>query len=347
MLQTSIRNTSLQDTLQHIDKYIQLAKITRVADITNLDYYGIPVFASFRPMGKSLSTSQGKGFIKDAALCGAYMEAIEVYFSEEVVPQIFLVSAEEIAEKYQIINPTHFSSINYPSTYKHNWVLGSVLNSNTELIAIPHQLVSIDSTNKDVILSGSHTTGLASGNTLTEALLHGGLEVIERNSGCTNDEIMNVNIENNPLIADLSAKANIWITLLLNKYNIPVFKCVIQNKDFLSNRHFFSGFGCHLNKQIALNRAITEAFQSSATIIAGSRDDIDKTMYLASTENMRKYEKSINYSAISSFESPSVDENWNYLKNILMPHNETFAYYTYLNAEIAIIKAFIVKPEQI
>jgi len=43
-----------EDTLSRIDAKMPAAGITRVADITNLDRIGIPVFSSIRPMAKAV-----------------------------------------------------------------------------------------------------------------------------------------------------------------------------------------------------------------------------------------------------------------------------------------------------
>src|SRR5262249_35185865 len=152
--------------------------ITRVADLTGLDSYGIPVFASFRPQGKALSTSQGKGFLPDAALCGAYMEAIEVYYAEEVKPQLLQTTHAELSTNHLTLEPRLKNSLFYPDDYKYDWVMGKLLSG--QPIYIPYPFVSMDTTNPSIALFGTDTTGLSSGNNLAEALLHGALEIIER-----------------------------------------------------------------------------------------------------------------------------------------------------------------------
>lgn len=56
--------------------------ITRVADLTDLDVLGIPVFAAIRPMSRNLAVSQGKGLSVDAAWVGAVAEALELRAAE-------------------------------------------------------------------------------------------------------------------------------------------------------------------------------------------------------------------------------------------------------------------------
>jgi ribosomal protein S12 methylthiotransferase accessory factor YcaO len=44
----------------------------------------------------------------------------------------------------------------------------------------------------------------------------------------------------------------------------------------------FDGYGCHLDRDVALVRALTEAAQSRVTAIAGTRDDIHRSLYRGS-----------------------------------------------------------------
>src|SRR5258705_6888584 len=55
------RAATLDETWRRFSPAAKRAGITRIAELTGLDTLGIPVFAAVRPMGKSLSTQQGKG----------------------------------------------------------------------------------------------------------------------------------------------------------------------------------------------------------------------------------------------------------------------------------------------
>jgi YcaO-like protein with predicted kinase domain len=62
---------------------------------------------------------------------------------------------------------------------------------------------------------------------------------------------------------------------------LPVIVCVLldrrESPDML--RGASMGFGCHLRRDLAFIRALTEAAQSRLTLIAGSRDDLDRSDY--------------------------------------------------------------------
>ena len=64
-----------------------------------------------------------------------------------------------------------------------------------------------------------------------------------------------------------------------NSYAVPSFEVLIKSKNALDNQVPFKGTGCHVNKNIALNRAIIEAIQSRVTVIVGSREDILHSKY--------------------------------------------------------------------
>ena len=60
---------------------------------------------------------------------------------------------------------------------------------------------------------------------------------------------------------------------------IPVYCCSIKDTNPFGPIQSFGGSGCHLSKEIALSRALTEAAQSRLTFIAGSRDDLFPDLY--------------------------------------------------------------------
>src|SRR5678816_3436514 len=78
------RTASLDATWRRFAPAARIAGITRIADLTGLDTIGIPVFAAIRPMGKSLSTQQGKGTTALAAKISALMEALETWSAEHL-----------------------------------------------------------------------------------------------------------------------------------------------------------------------------------------------------------------------------------------------------------------------
>ena len=78
------RTVSPEETLARVEKLLPAAGITRVADITNLDRIGIPVFSSIRPTAGlgAVSVYNGKGATPAEAKVSAMMEGIERFSAE-------------------------------------------------------------------------------------------------------------------------------------------------------------------------------------------------------------------------------------------------------------------------
>lgn len=68
-----------EETLAAYGPMLPRFQITRLADITDLDCLGVPVFLAVRPNAKGLSVAQGKGLTRVAAKASAMMESIECY----------------------------------------------------------------------------------------------------------------------------------------------------------------------------------------------------------------------------------------------------------------------------
>src|SRR5690348_7480237 len=79
-----LRSATPAQTWRRFAPAARRAGITRIAELTGLDDLGIPVFAAIRPLGRSLSTQQGKGLTAEAARVSALMESLETFTAEQV-----------------------------------------------------------------------------------------------------------------------------------------------------------------------------------------------------------------------------------------------------------------------
>src|SRR5215831_2266787 len=82
----TIREIAAKETLARIRPSLSDFGITRLANITGLDTIGIPVWTAVRPLGCSLSVSQGKGVSHELAVVSAIMESVEVFHAEQPRP---------------------------------------------------------------------------------------------------------------------------------------------------------------------------------------------------------------------------------------------------------------------
>jgi ribosomal protein S12 methylthiotransferase accessory factor len=132
------------------------------------------------------------------------------------------------------------------------------------------------------------TNGLASGNTVYEAALHGLYEIMERHCMYLADDESPRFID--PLSVDDPVLAPLFQSVLRNNECVirdvtlwpeyPCYQVGIRSPYLISG---FGGSGLHTRASVSLSRALTEAAQSRLTTISGSREDIadEEYMYLA------------------------------------------------------------------
>jgi len=140
------------------------------------------------------------------------------------------------------------------------------------------------------------SNGLASGNHLLEAVLHGLLEVIERDALVIWQRLpvkqqlrkkVSLSSVTDPECRRLlerfeQAEVEVAVWDLTTSLGFSTYACVIGESEGLRTWRslgVYRGFGCHLSPEVALNRALCEAAQSRLTIISGSRDDNSLSAY--------------------------------------------------------------------
>ncbi|MEM8915384.1 MAG: YcaO-like family protein, partial [Pseudomonadota bacterium] len=144
------------------------------------------------------------------------------------------------------------------------------------------------------------TNGLASGNTLDEAVCHGLFEVIERDATTLwrlSDEASQAKTSLDPASIDdpicrglldkfAAAEIDVAIWDVTTDVGIATFKCMIAGRnDGVGAPEV--GAGTHLSREVALSRALTEAAQARTTYISGARDDITAEQYRKTVRDER------------------------------------------------------------
>lgn len=266
--------------------------ISRVTDITRLDCAGVPVFASIRPDAQpgSLCVNAGKGLTIEEARVGACMEAIEYAFAEcnRAALKVSYVPARNVYE-----GPRRPKSIldfcprmNAEIDLDGRIACVEATDIETgEPFLVPGELVFLPfpSTFRGKRYFGSNSNGLASGNSVLEATVHGLAELIERDI-CSFQAIQ----DGSELVANRSLPAsirniqknlalvgmNLYVRYQVNTFGIPYFMAVVAEKDSHDPIYISVGYGCHPLKDIAVTRAVCEAFQSRLSFIHGGRDDL-------------------------------------------------------------------------
>jgi ribosomal protein S12 methylthiotransferase accessory factor len=137
------------------------------------------------------------------------------------------------------------------------------------------------------------SNGLASGNHLPEAVCAGLYEVIERDAtACWQLAhrngapwlVVDPATIDGPVIGDVLARldragVDAQIVWCPTDVGVPAFLAYAIDREL--GVGIYKGYGCHLDPEIAMIRAVTEAVQSRTIFVAGARDDLLRATYEA------------------------------------------------------------------
>ena len=281
------------ETIKNNEEKCKIAGITRITEITHLDRIGLPVFSAIRPTSQdgAISIYGGKGISSEHAKASAMMEGFERYSAEKQDENLVTGTVSEISSKGNTID---IESLNLPKDFKkeniellnlewnicHDLISGD--NYYVPSNAIYHPYVLED--NSCQSLFKSNTNGLASGNSLEEAILHGMFEVIERDAWSifelTHKNYKQIDldsIESETVNDALSKFSENDIKIKLMDFtadvNIPTIAASADDTLLKDAGLLTLGIGTHLDPEVAVLRALTEVAQSRATQIHGARED--------------------------------------------------------------------------
>lgn len=275
------------------------AGITRLADLTGLDTLGIPVYAAIRPLGRSLSTQQGKGTTPLAAKISALMEALETFSAEDIhLPRTRgsyrgLAARRTLVDVRRLARARRRLALDAPWT----WLPATTLADGAPIL-VPYDAVTLDTTFRTPPVFDITSNGLASGNVRVEAIVHGLCEVIERDAEARwrrtgEDRRLVLDTIDDPAVRALidrvvaaGARVALW-DLTDPVLAVPVIGCAIvedPREPAWRPLGVYQGFGAHLSPAIAIARALTEAAQTRLTYIAGARDDFFPIDYARATD---------------------------------------------------------------
>src|SRR5262249_35738572 len=100
----SRRTRRPEETLADFGRFAGQFGITRLANVTGLDYGGIPTYMAVRPNARTLAVSQGKGATPAAAKASAFMEATELWHAEEPRLPLFLDSYASVRRRFNVVD---------------------------------------------------------------------------------------------------------------------------------------------------------------------------------------------------------------------------------------------------
>ncbi|MBE6499232.1 MAG: YcaO-related McrA-glycine thioamidation protein [Methanobrevibacter thaueri] len=360
-----------EKTIENNENKLKKIGVTRIADITDLDRIGLPVYTAIRPTAEdgAISIYAGKGISKDHAKASAIMESFERYSAEKQDSDECIVkNIDEINENY-----IHPKSLNLPNDFRKEklntleleWSkVSDIITGNDYYIpsnAIFHPY------NYPVSLFKSNTNGLASGNILEEAIIHGIFEVIERDAWSIFElthknysQIDNANIKS-PIIKNTLDKfqskgIEIKLMNLTADINIPTIAASADDTVTKDAGLLTLGMGTHLNPEVAVLRALTEVAQSRATQINGAREDTVRADFAreAGYERMKRINKyyfkqedeKIPLSSIENKSTTSITKDLEIVKEELKRNDiEHILYYDLTRSEIDVNVVRVIIPE--
>jgi YcaO-like protein with predicted kinase domain len=327
------RSVTPEDTLQRLQPLLPSLGITRVANVTGLDHIGVPVVMVCRPNSRSLATSQGKGLTLAAAKVSGLMESIELHHAEHIHQPLVLGCHRELCQSHTLVEVEHLPSIRntrYGPHLQLLWIEGYDLLRDCR-VWLPFEVVHASAKVPPPMGSGcfsATSNGLASGNHLLEAALHGLYEVIERDAtalweiasdadkAATRLNLTSVDDEPCRWVLEKCEAADVTVAVwnTTSDIQIPSFICEIDDpvRAAMGQPSTFIGMGAHTSRAIALLRALTEAVQCRLTLISGSRDDLFRREYgnqcrierLATSHKRQSlYESGLNFAMVANIES--------------------------------------------
>lgn len=293
-----------ESTLKNAKKHLDKIGVTRVAGITDLDRIGIPVITTVRPSAAegAISVYSGKGSNEDQARISAMMESYERCLAErsglnkdieeDITATYFIDTYHGALARGSAVDPLSLHpSEPYTPDHLIEWTMAWDLLKDEE-VAVPANAVfhPYHAPGQAAKLFRSNTNGLAAGNVLEEAILHGLLEVIERDALSMAEynrdpgrEIVLTpdDSENYTLLQKFrSNDVDIKLWLLTHDTGIATVVAVTDDIRLKDPALLVMGAGSHLKPEIAVRRALSEAAQSRAVQIHGAREDTDRESFV-------------------------------------------------------------------
>ena len=360
-----------QKTIEINEDKLKTAGVTRIADITDLDRICIPIYTAIRPTAEegAVSIYGGKGITKEHSKASAMMEAFERYSAErQDSDETLTAKINEIEGDF--INP---ESLNLPKDFKKDklesmdleWSLAKDIISNqdyyvpTNAIYHPYK--------HPISLFKSNTNGLASGNILEEAVLHGIFEVIERDAWSIFElthknyaQIDTDSIESDVINQTIDKFESNGIKIKLMDFtadiDIPTIAASADDTVTKDAGLLTLGMGTHLDPEVAILRALTEVAQSRATQINGAREDTVRADFAreAGYERMKRINKyyfkeedeKVPLSSIENKSTTSITKDLEIVKDELMANDiDKILYYDLTRPELDVSVVRVIIPE--
>lgn len=278
-LDNGYRALSTEQARQQVDKAI--TKLNAHIQVQELRTGPLDtVLPSFRaelrlPESAESILGFGKGVDKEQAYLSATFEAVERLCSTPRGNKPLLRASWNEVNEHALnipkrVGTVHFYRNNeaFDEKMKIDWVWGQCLQTNKPILT-PASMVYIGPNKFAGKFYNASTGGIAAGTSTEDALLQGLMETVEHDAWmiwqanslpCPEVRKETINDETiSTIINDFESLGyQVRIRYLATELGIPVFRVWLVHPDSIEI-YAAHGFGCHLNKYLALRRALTEA----------------------------------------------------------------------------------------
>lgn len=276
-LNTSVREYSAQETLRRIQPSLPEFGVRHIVDLTFPGVDACPVFQVMRDDMRSEFFNAGKGFTRAESLVSGLMEAIEVHCYERSHPAL-LVDEDWLAYQSLSGKAIPVAALGQVDTAS-RYVIGTEHVSGA-VSALPAAYVFQQVEDAESGLASPN--GIASGNSVNEALCHALAEMLERHAlagffqqGSAGNHFRYQALErvtpppecdriHTCLLQLASHDISAEFVMISSAANVAVFVCFLDVPTGGSQRGAVHGYGAHGDPRIAMARALGEAVQIMA-----------------------------------------------------------------------------------
>lgn len=369
------RAKSPDETLAMVEPLMGTIGVEEVIDITEADRVGIPCFSAYRPRAAwgGARYHSGKGTDLLQAKVSAMVEAIERYSGEYRRDPMEFASLEEIGV-HRALDPEDLILARplQPGERLH-WSLCYDL-AGEEEIYVPSNAVfhPYDPLGMTFPLFQSDANGLAGGNTREEAILHGLLEVIDRDAmsraGQARSMGKRLDIDVDCPAREFrqrfeSAGVEVHLWLLDGRTGIPTVAAAGDDTVARDPALLLVGSGAHTDPAIAALRALADLAQQRATQLRGERDYPGRSVLLekAGYERLKRINRewfaggpAVSLSTLDDLSTPFIDDDIRGILGRLKPHARRACVYDLSRTPVPVVRVIVpglevssVNPERV
>jgi ribosomal protein S12 methylthiotransferase accessory factor len=290
------REVSLDDTWSKITAIREQFGLTKIYDLTGLDTLNIPVYSAITPFGNdTITVYHGKGLTPLAAQVSAAMEAFERNAAALPMRPVRIASVAQLrSEGVAHLDPEDFhvrTSARYHHDLPISWIESWDLLESGPVLVPHHGAAYGRSAHEPAVFHVITTSGIASGNSIEEAIAHALCEVIERDvvtlrkvadtchaqsGGSVGSPRRPLDLSDVPPVARdlvdrfIAAEVDLSVEHLASDLDLPVFAAISHDPQLGTQ----VGYGASPDATLALVRALTECAQSRAGELERLREDV-------------------------------------------------------------------------